>query len=115
MVLSFLFQDQIGWRERSTHLLVFSTESAFHYESDGANVLSGILPRNDELCHLDADGKYTEATKQDYPSIPTLIRLLGKHNIIPIFAVTNHSYTFYEVSRLQLLAFINAFQFRSFK
>ncbi|XP_015244098.1 PREDICTED: integrin beta-4 isoform X1 [Cyprinodon variegatus] len=89
-------EDQIGWRERSTHLLVFSTESAFHYESDGANVLSGILPRNDELCHLDADGKYTEATKQDYPSIPTLIRLLGKHNIIPIFAVTNHSYTFYE-------------------
>ncbi|XP_041830234.1 integrin beta-4 isoform X2 [Melanotaenia boesemani] len=88
--------DKIGWREYSTHLLVFSTESAFHYEADGANVLSGILPRNDELCHLDADGKYTEATKQDYPSIPTLVRLLGKHNIIPIFAVTNHSYTYYK-------------------
>ncbi|MEQ2175345.1 hypothetical protein GOODEAATRI_017122 [Goodea atripinnis] len=93
--------EQIGWRKHSTHLLVFSTESAFHYEADGANVLSGILPRNDELCHLDGEGKYTEATNQDYPSIPTLVRLLGKHNIIPIFAVTNHSYTHYSVSRLQ--------------
>uniref|UniRef100_A0A8D3DDK0 Integrin beta n=1 Tax=Scophthalmus maximus TaxID=52904 RepID=A0A8D3DDK0_SCOMX len=87
--------DKIGWRNRSTHLLVFSTESAFHYEADGANVLSGILPRNDELCHLDALGKYTQDIHQDYPSIPTLIRLLGKHNIIPIFAVTNHSFTYY--------------------
>ncbi|XP_071329314.1 integrin beta-4 isoform X2 [Trachinotus anak] len=88
--------DQIGWRNHSTHLLVFSTESAFHYEADGANVLSGILPRNDEHCHLDAAGKYTEDKNQDYPSIPTLVRLLGKHNIIPIFAVTNHSYTYYK-------------------
>ncbi|XP_035001498.1 integrin beta-4 isoform X1 [Hippoglossus stenolepis] len=88
--------NRIGWRNHSTHLLVFSTESAFHYEADGANVLSGILPRNDERCHLDAVGKYTEDTKQDYPSIPTLVRVLGKHNIIPIFAVTNHSYTYYK-------------------
>uniref|UniRef100_A0A663LRK5 Integrin beta n=1 Tax=Athene cunicularia TaxID=194338 RepID=A0A663LRK5_ATHCN len=35
-------------------------------------------------------------TKQDYPSVPTLVRLLGQHNIIPIFAVTNHSYSYYE-------------------
>uniref|UniRef100_A0A8C4IJ60 Integrin beta n=1 Tax=Dicentrarchus labrax TaxID=13489 RepID=A0A8C4IJ60_DICLA len=88
--------DRIGWRDNSTHLLVFSTESAFHYEADGANVLSGILPRNDEQCHLDAAGNYTEDINQDYPSIPTLVRLLGKHNIIPIFAVTNHSYTYYK-------------------
>ncbi|KAG7249246.1 hypothetical protein CRUP_027954, partial [Coryphaenoides rupestris] len=88
--------DQIGWRNHSTHLLVFSTESAFHYEADGANVLAGILPRNDEHCHLDGSGKYTQDTRQDYPSVPTLVRLMGKHNIIPIFAVTNHSYTYYE-------------------
>uniref|UniRef100_A0A8C7RAZ9 Integrin beta n=1 Tax=Oncorhynchus mykiss TaxID=8022 RepID=A0A8C7RAZ9_ONCMY len=88
--------EKIGWRDHATHLLVFSTESAFHYESDGANVLAGIMPRNDEQCHLDPDGKYTEDTRQDYPSVPTLVRLLGKHNIIPIFAVTNHSFTYYE-------------------
>uniref|UniRef100_A0A674NUV0 Integrin beta n=1 Tax=Takifugu rubripes TaxID=31033 RepID=A0A674NUV0_TAKRU len=88
--------DRIGWRSNSTHLLVFSTESAFHYETDGANVLSGIVKRNDEGCHLDPAGKYTQDIYQDYPSIPTLVRLLGKHNIIPIFAVTNHSYTYYQ-------------------
>ncbi|XP_053197981.1 integrin beta-4 [Scomber japonicus] len=88
--------DKIGWRPLSTHILVFSTESAFHYENDGANVLSGILRRNDEKCHLDASGQYTEDTTQDYPSVPTLVRVLGKHNIIPIFAVTNHSYTYYQ-------------------
>ncbi|XP_043103787.1 integrin beta-4 isoform X2 [Puntigrus tetrazona] len=89
-------QEQIGWRKDSTHLLVFSTESAFHYEADGANVLAGILNRNDEQCHLTTDGNYTHDIRQDYPSIPTLVRLLVKHNIIPIFAVTNHSYSYYE-------------------
>ncbi|XP_066560998.1 integrin beta-4 isoform X2 [Amia ocellicauda] len=92
-------KDQIGWRDNSTHLLVFSTESAFHYEADGANVLAGILPRNDEQCHLDSKGSYTHDTKQDYPSVPTLVRLLGKHNIIPVFAVTRHSYSYYEKLR----------------
>ncbi|NXE76024.1 ITB4 protein, partial [Cochlearius cochlearius] len=89
-------KDKIGWRKDSTHLLVFSTESAFHYEADGTNVLAGILARNDEHCHLDTDGTYVYDTKQDYPSVPTLVRLLGQHNIIPIFAVTNHSYSYYE-------------------
>ncbi|KAM7334592.1 hypothetical protein ACRRTK_007912 [Alexandromys fortis] len=86
----------IGWRADSTHLLVFSTESAFHYEADGANVLAGIMSRNDEKCHLDATGTYTQYKTQDYPSVPTLVRLLAKHNIIPIFAVTNYSYSYYE-------------------
>ncbi|KFV44075.1 Integrin beta-4 [Tyto alba] len=89
-------KDKIGWRKDSTHLLVFSTESAFHYEADGTNVLAGILARNDEQCHLDTYGTYVYDTKQDYPSVPTLVRLLGQHNIIPIFAVTNHSYSYYE-------------------
>lgn len=90
-------QRDIGWRPDSTHMLVFSTESAFHYEADGANVLAGIMSRNDEKCHLDATGTYTQYKTQDYPSVPTLVRLLAKHNIIPIFAVTNYSYSYYEV------------------
>ncbi|XP_039596434.1 integrin beta-4 isoform X3 [Polypterus senegalus] len=89
-------KDQIGWRDQSTHLLVFSTESAFHYEGDGVNVLAGILKRNDEACHLNDKGSYTHDTLQDYPSVPTLVRLLQENNIIPIFAVTNHSYSYYE-------------------
>ncbi|XP_034049235.1 integrin beta-4 isoform X3 [Thalassophryne amazonica] len=89
-------KDIIGWRDHSTHLLVFSTESAFHYEADGANVLAGILSRNPKECQLLPDGTYKNDTKYDYPSIPTLVSLLEKHTIIPIFAVTNHSYTYYE-------------------
>lgn len=79
---------------------MFSTESAFHYEADGANVLAGILRRNDEQCHLNSIGTYTFDTKQDYPSVPTLVRLLGRRNIIPIFAITNHSYDYYEVNSI---------------
>uniref|UniRef100_A0A3B4E937 Integrin beta n=1 Tax=Pygocentrus nattereri TaxID=42514 RepID=A0A3B4E937_PYGNA len=89
-------QVRIGWRKDSTHLLVFSTESAFHYEADGVNVLAGVLNRNDEACHLNPTGSYTHATQQDYPSVPTLVRILMKHNIIPIFAITNHSLSYYE-------------------
>ncbi|MGH0132719.1 UNVERIFIED_CONTAM: hypothetical protein FKN15_050287 [Acipenser sinensis] len=92
----------IGWRDQSTHLLVFSTESAFHYESDGANVLAGILKRNDEQCHLSQNGTYTHDTMQDYPSVPTLVRLMQDNNIIPIFAVTNHSYSYYENIRSKI-------------
>uniref|UniRef100_K7GP66 Integrin beta n=1 Tax=Sus scrofa TaxID=9823 RepID=K7GP66_PIG len=98
----------IGWRPDSTHLLVFSTESAFHYEADGANVLAGIMKRNDEECHLDATGTYTQYKAQDYPSVPTLVRLLGRHNIIPIFAVTNYSYSYYE----KLSSYFPAFDVR---
>ncbi|XP_074121250.1 integrin beta-4 isoform X5 [Sminthopsis crassicaudata] len=87
---------EIGWRKDSTHLLVFSTESAFHYEADGVNVLAGIMKRNSEECHLDSTGTYTQYNQQDYPSVPTLVRLLAQYNIIPIFAVTNHSYSYYE-------------------
>ncbi|XP_027728588.1 integrin beta-4 isoform X3 [Vombatus ursinus] len=86
----------IGWRKDSTHLLVFSTESAFHYEADGANVLAGIMKRNSEDCYLDSTGTYIQYNQQDYPSVPTLVRLLAQHNIIPIFAVTNHSFSYYE-------------------
>ncbi|KAG8129037.1 putative Integrin beta protein [Naja naja] len=71
-------------------------KSAFHYEADGANVLAGILRKNDEKCHLTQAGIYTFDTKQDYPSVPTLVRLLKQSDIIPIFAVTNHSYDYYE-------------------
>ncbi|XP_029140564.1 integrin beta-4 [Protobothrops mucrosquamatus] len=89
-------KENIGWRNDSAHLLVFSTESAFHYEADGANVLAGILRKNDEKCHLNQAGTYTFDTKQDYPSVSTLERLLRMSNINPIFAVTNHSYDYYE-------------------
>uniref|UniRef100_A0A8C4QF84 Integrin beta n=1 Tax=Eptatretus burgeri TaxID=7764 RepID=A0A8C4QF84_EPTBU len=89
-------KDNIGWRNETTHLLVFCTESAFHYEADGTNVLAGILKRNDEQCHLSEDGTYTMAEFQDYPSIPMLVRHFARNSIIPIFAITNHAIEYYK-------------------
>uniref|UniRef100_UPI00358F1D7F integrin beta-4 n=1 Tax=Myxine glutinosa TaxID=7769 RepID=UPI00358F1D7F len=89
-------KNKIGWRNETTHLLVFCTESAFHYEADGTNVLAGILERNDEKCHLSGDGTYTMAEYQDYPSIPMLVRHFARNSIIPIFAITNHAIEYYK-------------------
>src|SRR5699024_1777897 len=60
-------KDDIGWREKSRKLLVFSTDAGFHYAGDGK--LGGIVKPNDGNCHLDKDGVYTESISQDYPSI----------------------------------------------
>lgn len=60
-------QNDIGWRDKSRKLLVFSTDAGFHYAGDGK--LGGIVKPNDGECHLDRDGLYTESITQDYPSI----------------------------------------------
>lgn len=60
-------KNEIGWREKSRKLLVFSTDAGFHYAGDGK--LGGIVKPNDGACHLSNDGVYTESITQDYPSI----------------------------------------------
>ncbi|KAI8489904.1 Integrin beta-1 [Branchiostoma belcheri] len=77
---------EIGWRNGSTHLLVFSTDSSFHYAGDGK--LGGIVTPNDGRCHLDDDMMYTLSNNLDYPSVGHLQRKLKEHRIRPIFAVT---------------------------
>ena len=37
-------KDKIGWREKSRKLLVFSTDSGFHYAGDGKVSTSYIMP-----------------------------------------------------------------------
>lgn len=59
--------NDIGWRDKSRKLLVFSTDAGFHYAGDGK--LGGIVKPNDGECHLDREGLYTESITQDYPSI----------------------------------------------
>lgn len=60
-------RGEIGWREKSRKLLLFSTDASFHYAGDGK--LGGIVKPNDGCCHLDKTGLYTHSTLQDYPSI----------------------------------------------
>lgn len=63
-------KEEIGWREKSRKLLVFSTDAGFHYAGDGK--LGGIVKPNDGKCHMVNTGDdltYTESLNQDYPSI----------------------------------------------
>ncbi|PIK50527.1 beta-C integrin subunit, partial [Apostichopus japonicus] len=84
--------EQIGWRERARHMLLFSTDSPFHIAGDGK--LGGIVMPNDGLCHTDSvSGLYTEATTQDYPSISQLSAMMEENRILPVFAIGKASAT----------------------
>ena len=63
---SIVCKEEIGWRDKSRKMLVFSTDAGFHYAGDGK--LGGIVKPNDGSCHL-RDDLYTESINQDYPSI----------------------------------------------
>ncbi|XP_022307224.2 integrin beta-PS-like [Crassostrea virginica] len=87
-------ESQIGWRDRSRRMLLFSTDSGFHYAGDGK--LGGILKQNDGLCHLAADGMYTESSNQDYPSISQVGMKAKDKNFNIIFAVTSEQKDIYD-------------------
>lgn len=86
-------QNDIGWRDKSRKLLVFSTDAGFHYAGDGK--LGGIVKPNDGECHLDRDGLYTESITQDYPSISQINRKVREHHVNIIFAVTKDQFHIY--------------------
>jgi len=91
--------DHIGWRKHSRRLLLFSTDSSFHYAGDGK--LGGIVKPNDGYCHLDKNGKYTESETQDYPSVSQINAKVKEHAVNIIFAVTeNQSDTYRELIKL---------------
>lgn len=79
-------EKQIKWRKKSRKMLVFSTDSGFHYAGDGK--LGGIVKPNDGECHLDNDGYYTESVHQDYPSLSQINHKIMEHKVNIIFAVT---------------------------
>ncbi|KAI8439535.1 hypothetical protein MSG28_013282 [Choristoneura fumiferana] len=48
----------------------------------------GAIKKNDEQCHLDDNGYYSEYSIYDYPSLAQVYRLLDKYKVNVIFAVT---------------------------
>lgn len=76
--------QEIGWRPKARHLLVFSTDAGYHIAGDGK--LAGIVEPNDGLCHMDKN-MYTHGLLQDYPSIAQINAKAIEHNINLIFAV----------------------------
>ncbi|XP_075702652.1 integrin beta-3 [Rhinoderma darwinii] len=79
--------ERIGWRNESSHLLVFTTDARTHIALDGR--LAGIVQPNDGHCHLGEDNHYTLSTTLDYPSIGLMTEKLSQKNINLVFAVTN--------------------------
>ncbi|XP_073438439.1 integrin beta-3 [Dendrobates tinctorius] len=79
--------ERIGWRNESSHLLVFTTDASTHIALDGR--LAGIVQPNDGHCHLGEDNHYTQTTTLDYPSIGLLTDKLSQKNINLVFAVTD--------------------------
>lgn len=90
-------KDQIGWRNEARKLLVFSTDSSFHYAGDGK--LGGIVKPNDGCCHLDSSGTYTYSSIQDYPSVSQINTKVKEHSINMIFAVTADQIPLYDQLR----------------
>ncbi|XP_074658572.1 integrin beta pat-3-like [Tubulanus polymorphus] len=86
-------KNQIGWREGSRKMMVFSTDSGFHTAGDGK--LGGIVKPNDGQCHLDNQGVYTESIHQDYPSISQISSKVMEDNVNMIFAVTTDQVKIY--------------------
>ncbi|KAL3831699.1 hypothetical protein ACJMK2_023420 [Sinanodonta woodiana] len=108
-IMQTIMCQQIGWRNVSRKLLVYSTDAGFHIAGDGK--LGGIVKPNDGYCHLSPAGKYTEAENQDYPSISQIAMKVREKNINVIFAVTDDQVQVYrklsqyiEGSEAELLA-----------
>lgn len=86
-------KKNIDWNERSRKIILFASDSGFHYAGDGK--LGGIVIPNDEHCHLDGQGYYTQSIYQDYPSLSQLRRQLRDNKVILIFAVTSYQLPVY--------------------
>ncbi|XP_038047358.1 integrin beta-1-like isoform X1 [Patiria miniata] len=79
-------KEEIGWRDRARHLLLYSTDAPFHIAGDGK--LAGIVKLNDGKCHMDAVSmEYSASSEQDYPSISQLSGKMQENSIFPIFAI----------------------------
>ncbi|XP_033639527.1 integrin beta-PS-like [Asterias rubens] len=79
-------KEQIGWRDRARHMLLYSTDAPFHIAGDGK--LAGIVKLNDGQCHMDSGtNEYSASSEQDYPSISQLSGKMQENGILPIFAI----------------------------
>ncbi|XP_053374637.1 integrin alpha-5-like isoform X2 [Mercenaria mercenaria] len=81
----------IGWRNQSRRILVYVSDSGFHFAGDGK--LAGIDEPNDGLCHLAPNAQsteeyiYTHSKVLDYPSFGLVKKVLTENKISSLFLV----------------------------
>ncbi|XP_026321374.1 integrin beta-nu-like [Hyposmocoma kahamanoa] len=86
--------EKIGWAEHSRKIVLILTDGVLHWAGDGR--LGGATMKNDEKCHLDEDGYYSDSVIYDYPTIAQIHRLLGKYKVNVIFAITQEQKSHYD-------------------
>lgn len=91
-------KEEIGWRQQSRRIIVYSTDDKFHYAGDGR--LAGIVAPNDERCHLNEDSEYEAYDIYDYPSVAQVNKIAKRENINIIFAVSGFVELYADISRL---------------
>ncbi|XP_063537060.1 integrin beta-nu-like [Cydia strobilella] len=94
-------RDKVGWARHSRKIVILLSDGLLHTAGDGK--LGGAIRKNDEQCHLDDNGYYTEYSIYDYPSLAQVYRLLDKYKVNVIFAVTERVKNHYD-SIHQLMA-----------
>ncbi|CAG2174704.1 unnamed protein product, partial [Oppiella nova] len=87
-------RQHIKWEDLSRKIILFATDSIFHYAGDGK--LGGIVQPNDGECHLSDEGVYTESKEQDYPSLEQINRVVTESKTNIIFAVPEDSINVYK-------------------
>ncbi|KAL0821848.1 hypothetical protein ABMA28_005255 [Loxostege sticticalis] len=86
--------ERVGWSTHSRKIVILLTDGSIHTAGDGK--LAGATRKNDGECHLDDNGYYADSVIFDYPSIEQVYRLLDKHKVNVIFAVTDSVKSYYD-------------------
>ncbi|CAG4956713.1 unnamed protein product [Parnassius apollo] len=86
LVQAIACDSKVGWSTQSRKIVLLLTDGLMHTAGDGK--LGGATLKNDESCHLNEDGYYSEAGIYDYPSVAQVYRMLDKYKVNVIFAVT---------------------------
>merc|ERR1719264_810564 len=82
-------RQRVGWRQNARKIILMATDRDFHFAMDGK--LTGILERNDGLCHLNGThgepGYYTHSETLDYPSVSQISSVVQQNSFLILFAV----------------------------
>ncbi|XP_005094323.1 integrin beta pat-3 [Aplysia californica] len=77
--------NNIGWRQVSRRIIVYSSNSRFHLAGSGK--LGGATKQSDLQCALNPDGLYENDKIYDYPSVSQIAAKLNEKKANVIFAV----------------------------
>ncbi|CAG9564645.1 unnamed protein product [Danaus chrysippus] len=103
LVQAITCDKQVGWSTHSRKIIILLSDGLLHTAGDGK--LGGASIKNDETCHLDENGYYSEAATYDYPSIAQVYRILDKYKVNVIFAVTENVKAHYDSLHQLLIDF----------